>query len=172
MTSVTVVNNLYRAIVEEADESIIKQLEDIISNSFEECVKVDNFFNLPISHIVNIFFKWEDGNSDISPDFIKFFIKKLVDTKKEESLLLLEKLDLSTLEFNETLDILSCFTNSPIIQQLHQQYQDECNLPTKDTEYDKIRERDAKIASLQKELNDLKASINNQGLAGPIPRSP
>ena len=121
----------------------VETYEDQIVDELDDYVEGKLLFELPTSEILKIIDK-----SDIEDvEQICSIISKMGESKKEESILLLNVIKADEPTLNECVTILSQFESSPVCRRMSELFSENEKLPERDTEHE--------IFELKKEIKEL-----------------
>ena len=153
------VDRLFLEINGNRNQDLISQLEFNISQEIEETINCLDFFNLPISNILNIIEKADLTNIDEPVAFIKAFVTNTVErhSHERETLCLLFSLQTKelNLEYQDIISILQLFPNSQLCAQFGKSLAYNSRLPTVDVTYlqNELKEKDEQIQQLKQKIN-------------------
>ena len=109
-------------------KEIIDSLEEEIAEDIEKVTKEKQFFNFPLNNILNIVSKTDLLEQEDPISLIKTIITKTIENhpKEKETLLLLHSLKTNDIELTleESVDILSLFTQCDIFIQLEKEIEE------------------------------------------------
>ena len=138
------ISKLATIINEGGNNDQVRVCEELIADELEEYVQQKHFFELPTNEILKIVDKSDIENIDL----ICSIITKMSESKKEESVLLLNVIKANENTLEECIKIVSNFNCSPICRRIGELLKENEALPERDTEQE--------IAELKKEIEDLK----------------
>ena len=100
-----------------AGESV-EAIESEISEKINEISENNEFFQLPMESILRIFDSANNRKVDIDDKILKTTINNLIKHKNNESILLLNVLELSNSSLLECINIITCFKTSPLCNRI------------------------------------------------------
>ena len=143
--------------IEEKDEENAALIEDMIADSFEEAINEESFYSLPMKNILNITKKCSNDNKEV----YKTLIERTCEVKGEESALLLYYINPDMNSLNDYIDIISSFSQSPVLQNITKLFKDDINQTERDYEYE-LEKLKRSNEELKKQVEELKEKESQQ----------
>ena len=132
----------------------IDAYEDVIVESIDEYIEDEAFFSLPTKEITNIIKKC----SFDSIDTINKIISSMIESKGDESTLILNAIDFDEATFEDCINIISKFEHSPFCQKTNDLFKESKNLAERDYDFE-IKELNIEIDKLNERNKKLKQEI-------------
>ena len=142
-------------------EASVSRLERKISQSFDEFVEIDDFYQLPFSSIKNILnlANISDYTEASAKPILKTLITKMCEKKKQDAPLLLSVISnpLSTLD--ECMSLLGCFRGCPLCVRTYSLYEEDSRQVDFDYEFE-ISEKEKVIKQLSEKIQALEKIVS------------
>ena len=163
----SILRKLERAIINN-EKSKFENYQTALSKKIEILSEMDDFYTLPIKHIMNIVEKANISIVEDCNELLTQIIQKTTNSHPNYSCLLLNALQCQDLDLDleECINILSLFKNSSLLCKLNEIYSYNKRLPV-DDKGDKIKKLDNELKRLKKILEE-----NNLKYFHPIHRKP
>ena len=112
---IDLINDLQSKIGKSEDTQAI---EEEIGKNINKISEINEFFNLPMESILRIFLSANKNKVDIDDKILKTTITNLIKAKQNDSILLLNVLEMPNSSLFECVNIVTCFQTSPLCNRI------------------------------------------------------
>ena len=125
--------------------SKLKSYKEVLGENIEETIEEESFFQLPTKEILDVVSM--SNTRDI--DLIREIVSQMNKTKSEETILLLNVINSDEFSFEETMDVISMFSESPVCRKAGELF-NEFKEKLVQKKEDEIKELKSEIEELNK----------------------